>query len=176
VSAVVVADALGVGDDFVREEAGQGHRETVPHAAETVPLAAVAFQAIDVQRHARAGQARQRREQRVGRVAEERDIVAPAHGVHGRAEGVLQGFEIFVAHGGQVLQVDAAPGADTGALAAIDGHIVTARHQARGELFGEGLKAAVVRGDAARTKNCNAHQSAIRARLILRRPGRRWRP
>ena len=42
-------------------------------------------------------------------------------------------------------------------LAAVDGHLVAARHQPRGKFFGEGFEAAVVGRNAARAEKGDAH-------------------
>ena len=86
------------------------HSETRYHAfASAIPLLALALDAIHVQRHRHAEQARQEGENGVGAVAVERR--RPTRWVSrwsGGKQGVRQGIEIFVPDGGQILQSNAA--------------------------------------------------------------------
>jgi len=93
-----------------------------------------------------------------------------------RKKCVRQGVEVFVANGGKILQADAAIYRVFESLAAIDGDLVSARHQPGGDLFGEGFEPAVICGDAARAYQCDPQNDAhayIRADFAASRAARR---
>ena len=147
-----------VGDHRGGAEGGQPLRNQVPGLGQPVPLLALALDAVHVERHGHAEEARPEREDGVGAIAVERRIHAVRQQVQGGDEGVRQGVEVLVADGGQVVQAHAAVAASRMPLAAIDGDLVPARRQARGKLFGEGLEAAVTGRNAARAENGDAHR------------------
>src|SRR5450432_1884108 len=60
-------------------------------------------------------------------------------------EGVRQSVQIFVADTGQIDQLDAAIGGLLVLFAAVDGYLMATPHKARGNLFGEGFEASIVR-------------------------------
>ena len=72
-------------------------------------------------------------------------------------QGVRQRVEILVANGGQVEEAHAAVDRLRMALAAIDGHLMPARSQTGGEIFGEGFEAAIAGWNAARAKKGYPH-------------------
>ncbi len=51
---VVLLDHLGVGDGLARKREGEALGDGVPGLAESIPLAPVAFEAVDVQSRGRA--------------------------------------------------------------------------------------------------------------------------
>jgi len=73
--AVVVLNDRCVGHDGVREDEGEPLADRVPEAAGKTPLGALALDAVDVQDHLRATQSRNARQDRVGSVRDEDDIV-----------------------------------------------------------------------------------------------------
>ena len=65
-------------------------------------------------------------------------------------------------HGGQVAQPHPPVLRRGEALAAVDGHLVAARRQARGKLFGKGLKTAVAGGNAVAAWVSRVDEAAVR--------------
>jgi len=157
VGLVVFLDFGGVGDEGVGAEGGEGFGEVVPGAGEAVPLFAFAFEAVDVEGGGGAGAAGEGGEDGVGAVAEEGGVVGVPHEVEGGVEGMGEGFGVFVAEGGEVLEVDAAVGGGGVAIAAVDGDVVAAEDEPGGELFGEGFKAAVTGRDPTGPEDGNTH-------------------
>ena len=85
------------------------HSETRYQAlASAIPLLALALDAVHIERHGHAEQARQNREEGVGAVAVERDVDAVRQQMEGGDESVREGVEILVADGGQIMQAHAA--------------------------------------------------------------------
>src|SRR5579883_2421934 len=67
------------------------------------------------------------------------------------------GFQIFVADGGKIAQLDAAVFRGGRTLPAIDGDLVAASGQTRRQLFGKRFEPAVARRNSAGTQNGHPH-------------------
>ena len=104
---VVRRDLLGVGHHFGGCPGGHPLRGPVPGAARPSPLAALTFQAVHVQRAGNARETRREREQGVGGIAEQRDVLAAHQKVERRQEGMKDRIQVLVPDGGQVAQAHA---------------------------------------------------------------------
>src|SRR5260370_40691943 len=82
--------------------------------------------------------------------------------------GGHDGVEVFMPDGGEILQAYAAEGQFRMRLATVDGYVMAAFHQARGEFFREGFESAVPGGYAAAARESGAHPYALAASGRLR--------
>src|SRR5580693_6145777 len=72
---VVILDGAGVGDYGTGTEGGEPFGKQIPGLRQAVPLLALPLDAIDVERYANPEQARPQREDGVGAVTVERDVL-----------------------------------------------------------------------------------------------------
>jgi hypothetical protein len=158
---VVVANALGIRDDFVGAKRGQRLGHQIPAPGRQVPLLPVALDAVHIERDAHAREARKRREERVRGIAEQGHVVRVAQQVQGGNEGVMKRFQVLVAQRRQATQMDAAPVFIRVRFAAIYRNVVAAQDQTSGEFLGEGFETTVTRRNAARSENCNPHDGRL---------------
>ena len=156
--AVIALDGSGVRDHGGRAECGQPLRDQIPGLGEPVPLLALPFDAIDVERHRDAEHARPERENGIRAVAVERHVHPMRQQMHCRNQGMRDGIEIFVADGGQIFQPHAAIHGLRIALAAIDRHLMTAGREPRGEFLGKRFEAAVIGWNPSGAEQGDAHE------------------
>lgn len=158
---VVFFHDAGIGEDSRGSEGGEKFAQIQRRAAEEVPFLAFAIETVDIEHGGLAKEARNPGQRAIGDVADQHDI--------GVCEGDMDDGEKCVKGRVQVFsrdgrQDDAADAGRRGVLrrgertTAVDGDFVPAGGQARGELLGERLEAAVARGNAARSENGDLHR------------------
>ena len=153
------AMVCGVGDHRVGQNVASHSEIRYQALASAIPLLALALEAVDIQRHRHAEQARQPGEDRVGGVAVERDIARGEPADAAWRDRCARGCRSICAGGGQVVQAHAAIDGLGMPLAAVDGDAVAALGQPGGKFFGEGFEAAVAGGNAARAEERDAHRT-----------------
>src|SRR5262249_15216748 len=97
-------------------------------------------------------------------VTDERRIISARHGVYRRNETVDDGIEVLVTNRGKDFQLHALEFQlpRTGIVrAAVNGDIVPARDEPRGQMFRERFKPAIVRRNTTRSENRDAHRFAL---------------
>jgi hypothetical protein len=157
--AVVVGDALGVGDQRV----GPADRQRLDHAvvalAHATPLGALPLQAVDVGGDRDAGRAQQRQPRRVRGVEHDGRVdPVPEHVAHGQP-GVAQRLQRPAVHRRQVHQAHAQVGLRPGLVArgpAVDDDVVPGVGQPAADLLDGGLEAAVAGRDPPRADQRDA--------------------
>ena len=99
--AVVRRDDLGVGDDAAREQNAERLAHRIHRAAEDVPFAPPALDAVDVDGRRDPLRAQQREDERVRGVADQDRVEVAAQRVERGEEGVGDGLEVLAADGGE---------------------------------------------------------------------------
>jgi|HubBroStandDraft_6_1064221.scaffolds.fasta_scaffold165787_2 hypothetical protein len=174
---VVFFHNAGVGNDARGSERREELTQIQRRAADQVPFFALAIEAIDVQSGGLSDKARNPGNRTIGNVANENHVCFGEADMNQREERVEGSIEVFARNGGQN---DASNSRSDHVIgrgerpAAVYCDFVAARRQARRKLFGERLKTAVARRNAARPENRYLH--VYPNIMSAHEPGRRSSP
>ena len=190
VVAIIARDHFRV-RDHAREVRGEGFANCVRGAAENVPLATLAFDAVDVDRDRNARRAQEGDSECVDGVAKKNDVEVATQRIERGEKSVAHRFEVLAAECRKDDAMNAVPHSGGGEApspvvrsiadrlgrrssngTAVDGHVVSARNESRSQLRGKRLESAVRRRHAARSGDGDFHRNHLAS---SRSPTRRRR-